>query len=142
MTKFTKIVDCQVLWKHVCVNTCNDISRTLHWHDFIFHGICDSIFCGHHVYKGTWSSVLDEELQCHREWTIILIHDTYVVSVVKPGIGVVGHTPRWILTPCNLFIQSGGSIACVVTSSHISTLSLLWFKPFEVFYYCHYKFQL
>ena len=70
----------------------------------------ESVIRGHHVYKAIWSSVLGEELQCHRE--VGNIHDLYAVSIVKPGTGVVGHIPRRISTPCNLFMRSGGSITC------------------------------
>ena len=52
----------------------------------------ESIVHGHCVYKAIWSSVLGEELKCHCE--IGNIHDLYMVSVVKPGTGVVGHVPR------------------------------------------------
>ena len=35
--------------------------------------------------------------------------------MVKSGTGIVGHIPRNISTPCNLFLRKGGAIGCVVT---------------------------
>ena len=40
------------------------------------------------------------------------------MSVIKPGTGVVGHISRQIYTSCNMFMQSGGSVTFIVTSSH------------------------
>ena len=84
--------------------------------------LVESVVRGHHVYKTIWSSALGEELQCHRE--VSNIHDLYAVSVIKPGIGVLGHIPRQISTPCNMFIRSGGSITCIVTGSRHYSVNL------------------
>ena len=46
------------------------------------------------------------------------------MSVIKPGTGVVGHIPRRISTPCNMFIRSGGSITCIVTGSRHYSVDL------------------
>ena len=42
------------------------------------------------------------------------VHDLYAVSTNRLGTGVVGHIPRQISTPCNLLLQKGGTISCIV----------------------------
>ena len=46
------------------------------------------------------------------------------MSVIKPGAGIVGHIPRQISTPCNMFIRSSGSITCIVTGSRHYSVDL------------------
>ena len=70
---------------------------------------------GYHVYQNIWNSRVGERLECRCEDDNI--HDMYVVAVIKPGTGVVGHLPRLISTPCNRFIENHGTITCVVTGS-------------------------
>ena len=64
--------------------------------------------------------------QCFGGGTSVVgnIHGLYAVSVIKPGTGVVGHIPRQVSTPCNMFIRSGGSITCTVTSSRHYSVDL------------------
>ena len=47
---------------------------------------------GHHIYKDIWSSVHSEEFHCKHE--ISNVHDLYAVSVIKHGMGIVGHLPK------------------------------------------------
>ena len=90
---------------------------TLHVHAAEFS--MDSVICGHHVYRHIWSSVVGEELECRIETGNV--HDLYAVSVIKSGSSgndVVGHIPRNISTPYNLFLRKGGTVSCVVTGHH------------------------
>jgi len=75
----------------------------------------ESAVRGYHVYQTIWSSRVGEQLECRCEDHNI--HDMYAVAVMKPGIGVVGHLPRRISTPCNRFIENHGTITCIVTGS-------------------------
>jgi len=76
----------------------------------------ESALLGYHIYLSIWNSRVGEQLDCHYEDDNI--HNMYVVAVIKPGTGVVGHLPRQISTPCNCIIENHGTITCVVTGSH------------------------
>ena len=43
---------------------------------------------------------------------------TFAVSVIKHGMGIVGHLPKRISTPCHLFLRKGGNISCIVNGRH------------------------
>ena len=53
-----------------------------------------------------------KELECRVETGNI--NDLHAVSFNRSGTGVVGHIPRQISTPCNLFLRKGGTISCIV----------------------------
>ena len=72
----------------------------------------NSVVRGHHIYKDIWSSVHGEELHCKHE--ISNVHDLYAVSVIKHRMGIVGHLPKRISTPCHLILRKGESISCIV----------------------------
>ena len=82
---------------------------TLHSAEFSM----ESVIRGHHVYKYIWSSVVGEELECRIKAGNV--HNLYAVSVIRSGTDIVGHIPRNISTPCNLFLRKGGAISCVVS---------------------------
>ena len=44
-------------------------------------------------------------------------HDPFAVSVIKSGIGIVGHLPRNISSICLIFLRRGGLISSTVTGS-------------------------
>jgi len=62
------------------------------------------------MYIRQFGAILGEELQCHQETDNI--HDLHVVAT-----GIVGHMKRVYLTPCNIFIRSGGIIICIITGN-------------------------
>jgi len=72
-------------------------------HSFIFSGIC------HSQTPCTYTRIFGA-MFCVRNFNAIVklaIHDLYVVSVIKPETGVVGHFSKWLSTPCNLLTRSG-----------------------------------
>jgi len=44
-----------------------------------------------------------------RNFSAIVNPAIFMIYTLKLGTGIVGHIPRQICTPCNLFIRSGGS---------------------------------
>ena len=72
----------------------------------------NSVVRGHHIYKDIWTPEIGEELTCRRE--VGNIHDLHAVAVLR-GSDVVGHVPRTISTPCNVFIRKGGVISCIIS---------------------------
>ena len=72
----------------------------------------NSVVRGHHIYKDIWTPEIGEELTCRRE--VGNIHDLHAVAILR-GRDVVGHVPRTISTPCNVFIRKGGVISCTVS---------------------------
>ena len=71
---------------------------------------------GYHVYYETWTAVFGEILCTERELHNVV--DRYAVAVTKADSGeTVGHVPRKISRLCNMFIEQGGDITCVVTGS-------------------------
>jgi len=43
--------------------------------------------------------------------------DTYAVAIKKGG-EIIGHVPRKISAVCNLFLELGGSLSCIITDTH------------------------
>ena len=73
----------------------------------------ESAVRGYHVYQATWSAVIGEELNCHREEGNV--SDPFAVAVVRAGV-MVGHVPRKISTVCSVFLRrSGSELKAVVT---------------------------
>ena len=95
----------------------------------------NSVVRGHHIYEDICSSVHGEELYCKRK--ISNVYDLYTVSaVIKHGMGIVGHLPKRISTPCHLILRS---ISCIVNERrqylryfHIAILKLP--KYFEIMF--------
>ena len=85
-----------------------DGSLTTHSHAYCIN----SVVRGHHVYKDIWTPEIGEELTCRRE--VGNIHDLHAVAILRGG-DVVGHVPRMISTPCNVFIRKGGVITCIIS---------------------------
>ena len=76
-----------------------------------FHTL-NSVVLGHHIYKNIWMLTIgEEELVCRRE--VGNIYDLHIVAIQHEG-DVVGHVPRTLLTPCNVFIRKGGVITCII----------------------------
>lgn len=75
-----------------------------------------SVIRGFHVYSGTWTPVVGEELTCRRD--IRNVHDRYCVAVVNPMNNcVVGHLPKKISIFLSLFLRRGGNLSCRVISN-------------------------
>ena len=81
----------------------------------------NSVVRGHHIYKDIWTPVIGEELTCRRE--VGNIHDLHAVATIR-GSDVVGHVPRTISLPCNVFIRKGGTIRCIITGHRQYSLDL------------------
>ena len=73
----------------------------------------ESCVRGYHVYQNTWVPIHGEHLRCSRECGNRA--DAFAVAVVK-GEDTVGHVPRRFSCATNLFIQSGGVVACEIYS--------------------------
>jgi len=43
--------------------------------------------------------------------------DIYAIAIKKGG-EVIGHVPRKISAACNLFLELGGSLRCIITDTH------------------------
>ena len=73
-------------------------------------------FCvrGFHVYNDRWTPVLGEVLMCEVENGNT--SNTYAVAIKKGG-EIIGHVPRTISTACNLFLELGGSLRCIITDT-------------------------
>ena len=69
---------------------------------------------GYHIYQGTWTAIVGEELHCELDLTNSV--DTSAVAVIKDG-QTVGHVPRKISIVCSTFIRRGGVISCQVTGA-------------------------
>ena len=74
-----------------------------------------SVIRGHHVYKEIFTPTIGKTLQCRRESGNS--HDLHAVATIEND-AVVGHVPRNISVPCDLFLRKGGSISCVITGVH------------------------
>ena len=81
----------------------------------------NSVVRDHHVYKNIWTPEIGEELTCRRE--VGNIHDLHAVAIIH-GSTVVGHVPRTISMPCNVFIRRGGMIRCIITGHRQYSLDL------------------
>lgn len=81
--------------------------------DAMSHGTfsTDSVIRGHHVYKDVWTPVIGEELMCQRE--LGNLRDPFAVSVLNEST-IIGHVPRKISVICSMFLQTGGTIDCIV----------------------------
>jgi len=66
------------------------------------------------VYQDIWAPVTGEHLPCKTEDSNAF--DPYVVAV-KKDTDVIGHIPRKISAACSLFVQGGGTLACIITDS-------------------------
>ena len=75
----------------------------------------DSCVHGFHVYYYRWTPTLGEVLMCKVEDRNI--SDIYTVAI-KKGDKVIGHVPRKISAACNLFLELGGSLCCIITETH------------------------
>lgn len=70
-----------------------------------------SYVTGHHIYKKTWTPVMDEELLTETEPENP--HDKYAVKVAKNE-QVVGHIPRELSKYCTTAMLAGGTISCKI----------------------------
>jgi len=77
--------------------------------------ITDVCVRGFHVYQAVWRPVIGEELPCVREESNN--KDRYAVAIMKPGVGIVGHVPRYMSRLCSIFISHGKEIYSVVTGT-------------------------
>ena len=67
---------------------------------------------GHHVYKDIFTPTIGKTLQCRREPDND--YDNFAVAIIENDT-IVGHVPRMISVPCDLFLKKGGTISCVIT---------------------------
>ena len=75
----------------------------------------ESCVRGFHVYRDCWVPAIGEELECKRE--IRNMADQYAVAVIKAaGNQIVGHLPRKISAASLIFLDTGGTISCVVVN--------------------------
>ena len=74
----------------------------------------DSCVRGFHVYNDRWTPVLGEVIMCEVEDGNT--SDTYAVAIKKGG-EIIGHVPRTISAACNLFLELGGSLRCIITDT-------------------------
>ena len=81
----------------------------------------DSCVRGFHVYNDRWTPVLGEVLMCEVEDGNT--SDTYAVAIKKGG-EINGHVPRTIVSAaCNLFLELGGSLRCIITDTLLAITS-------------------
>ena len=73
-----------------------------------------TVIRGHHVYKDIFTPTIGKTLQCRRESG--KSHDSHAVATIEND-AVVGHIPRNISVPCDLFLSRGGSLSCVITGA-------------------------
>jgi len=66
------------------------------------------------VYYDRWTPALGEALMCEVEDGNT--SDLYAVAIKKGG-KIIGHVPRKILAACNLFLELGGSLRCIIIDS-------------------------
>ena len=66
---------------------------------------------GYHIYKDICTPTIGKTLHTRRETDND--HDDFAVAVTKDGT-IVGHVPRTISIPYDLFIEKGGIISCIV----------------------------
>ena len=81
----------------------------------------NSVVLGHHIYKDIWTPTISEERVCQRE--VGNIYDFHAVAILHGGY-VVGHVPRTISTPCNVFIRKRGAITCIISGHRQYSLDL------------------
>ena len=75
----------------------------------------DSCVRGFHVYYDRWTPALRKILVCEIEEENT--RDPYVVAI-KKGSEIIGRVPRKISAACNLFLEFGGLLRCVITDTH------------------------
>ena len=71
-----------------------------------------SVIRGYHIYKDIFIPTIGNTLQSRIEADNE--HDDFAVAITEDDT-IVGHVPRTISVPCNLFLQKGGTIGCTVT---------------------------
>ena len=76
--------------------------------------VVESCVRGFHVYQGIWIPTAGERLPCETEDSNA--SDPYAVAV-KKDVQVIGHVPRKISAVCSLFIQTQGTLTCIITDS-------------------------
>ena len=74
----------------------------------------ESCVHGFHVYQDIWTLTAGERLPCETEDSNA--SDPYAVAV-KKGVQVIGHVPRKISVACSLFIQTRGTLTCIIMDS-------------------------
>ena len=77
--------------------------------------VVDSCIRGYHVYYDRWTPTVGEVLMCEVEDENA--SDRYAVAI-KKGDETIGHVPRKISAACNLFLELGGSLRCIITDTH------------------------
>ena len=97
-TKVTPTVDC---CKLKMATTMLEVTSTVH---------------GYHVYKRCWDATTGEVLQAEREEPRI-VHNRYVVMLIKEHTGTIGHIPKKISKLCHSFLALGGEIEAVITGA-------------------------
>ena len=70
-----------------------------------------SVIRGHHVYKDIFTPTIGKILQSRREPDNS--YDSFAVAIIENDT-IVGHVPRNISVPCDLFLKKGGTISCVI----------------------------
>ena len=70
---------------------------------------------GFHVYYDRWTPYLGEFFMCKSEGKNA--NGLYTVAI-KKGSEIIGHMPREISAACNLFLEFGGLLCCVITDTH------------------------
>jgi len=73
--------------------------------------VVNSCVRGFHEYYDKWTPALGEVLMCEVEDGNT--SDTYTISIKKGG-GIIEHVPRKISAACNLFLELGGSLNCII----------------------------
>ena len=71
-----------------------------------------SVIRGYHIYKDIFTPTIGKTFQGRRETDND--HDDYAVAITEDDT-IVGHVPRTISVPCDLFLRKGGTISCTVT---------------------------
>ena len=79
-----------------------------------------------HVYKDVWTPVIGEGLTCQCE--LGNLGDPFAVSVLK-GTDIIDHVPRKISRICSIFLQTGGTIDCIlIRNKQYSRFGSGWFR--------------
>lgn len=72
----------------------------------------ESVIRGHHIYKSSWTPVIDEELAVCGE--LGNVYDRHAVCIKKDG-NIVGHVPRELARIIRKFLGKGGKAICIVS---------------------------
>ena len=71
-----------------------------------------SVIRGYHIYKDIFTPTIGKTIQSRRETDND--HDGFAVAITEDDT-IVGHVPRTISVPCDVFLQKGGTISCTIT---------------------------